>query len=76
MCIVPDDFLRVSAKKKIFSFFGRHNTVESTYTRTNKTSCHFPVYKGRFQDLKGETYLLFLYLTILFWKCFQKSLKS
>ena len=36
------------------------------YTRTNKTSCHFPVYKGRFQDLKGETYLLFLYLTIVF----------
>ena len=31
MCIVPDDFLRVSAKTKFFSFFGRHNTVESTY---------------------------------------------
>ena len=30
MCIVPDDFLRVSAKTKFFSFFGRHNTVEST----------------------------------------------
>ena len=26
------------------------------YTRTNKSSCHFPVYKGRFQDIKDSEY--------------------
>ena len=45
MCIVPDDFLRVSAKKKFFSFFGRHNTVESTLYNIMKKTYYFRITK-------------------------------
>ena len=36
------------------------------YSITNKSSCHFPIYKGRFQN-KGENILFILFLIIFFY---------
>jgi len=34
------------------------------YKRTNKSSCHFPVYKGRFQDKGANIFIIFILVRI------------